>query len=152
MRFEVRLRSTCKTFSIHTLQFQLFVLPALFLGNALCIPVSPAAEVKIESQSQSISPEGLGYDFEYTLSDGTFRQETAFPNLGQDFLTISGQFGYIGPDGIKYVVTYLANNDGFSPHGDHLPGQEKEEQEFKPPQTAPVDHDISPGVIKTLVG
>lgn len=32
-----------------------------------------------------------------------------------------GIYYYVGPDQVKYTVTYTADDDGFKPSGEHLP-------------------------------
>lgn len=44
-------------------------------------------------------------------------------NKGTDdeVMRAEGIFYYVGPDKVKYTVTYTADENGFIPHADHLP-------------------------------
>lgn len=56
-------------------------------------------------------------------SDGTRRQEQAELREFGDHqaLAVRGSYAYIGPDGREYSVSYVADENGFHPEGDHLP-------------------------------
>lgn len=36
-------------------------------------------------------------------------------------ISVRGQFSYVGPDGVNYLVEYVADKNGFRPVGKHLP-------------------------------
>lgn len=62
--------------------------------------------------------------FSYETSNGIAAQESAqLKNAGSENEAIEarGQYEYTGPDGQRYVVSYVANEDGFQPQGAHLP-------------------------------
>lgn len=55
-----------------------------------------------------------GYNFQYDLSDGHYRRESGWYSDGdKKMLRISGQYGYIAPDGKVVDVRYTADEDGF---------------------------------------
>lgn len=53
----------------------------------------------------------------YELDNGqTFSQSGSLKNVGEDSVVIvSGQYSFVGPDGITYWVDYVADEDGFHP-------------------------------------
>lgn len=62
--------------------------------------------------------------FRYELSDGTAREEQAeLKNAGTDneALSVKGSITWVAPDGQKYSLTYIADENGFQPQGAHLP-------------------------------
>lgn len=44
-------------------------------------------------------------------------------NAGTDdeYIIMRGSYSYVGPDGVLYTVSYVADKDGFRPTGPHLP-------------------------------
>lgn len=61
-------------------------------------------------------------------SDGQNRQEHGeLRNVGTDHesIAVRGSYSYIGPDGVKYTVNYVADEFGFQPEGEHLPTNNK---------------------------
>ncbi|XP_019872727.1 flexible cuticle protein 12-like [Aethina tumida] len=65
-----------------------------------------------------------GYNFAYETSNGIAAQEQAQlvnPNTDNESIAVRGSFRYIGPDGVTYEVTYIADDNGFQPQGAHLP-------------------------------
>ncbi|KAJ0179917.1 hypothetical protein K1T71_004508 [Dendrolimus kikuchii] len=69
---------------------------------------------------------GLGnYKFAYEQSDGT-KQEQVGEIRNKDsenpILEVKGTFTWIGPDGVSYNVTYVANEDGYKPQMEQGPG------------------------------
>lgn len=58
----------------------------------------------------------INYRFEQ--SDGTIREEQGeLRNAGSEneALVMKGFYAWIGPDGIKYTVNYIADENGFKP-------------------------------------
>lgn len=43
------------------------------------------------------------------------------PDTDKESLVITGSFSYVGPDGVNYTVTYVADSNGFRPQGAHIP-------------------------------
>ncbi|RVE46293.1 hypothetical protein evm_009012 [Chilo suppressalis] len=70
--------------------------------------------------------DGLGtYNFLYELSDKSSRQEQGeLKNVGTDeeALVMRGSYTWVGPDGLEYKVTYVADENGFQPTIDQPPG------------------------------
>ncbi|XP_055846614.1 larval cuticle protein 65Ag1-like [Episyrphus balteatus] len=65
-----------------------------------------------------------GYNFAVETSDGKSHIEKAIlKNIGSEneAISVSGQYSYLGNDGITYSVSYVADENGFQPSGAHLP-------------------------------
>ncbi|CAG9560424.1 unnamed protein product [Danaus chrysippus] len=62
---------------------------------------------------------GLGsYSFAWELSDGSKHEEQGqLKNQGTEAeaLSVQGQYAWVGPDGVTYTVTYLADENGYQP-------------------------------------
>ncbi|XP_021207426.1 endocuticle structural protein SgAbd-6-like [Bombyx mandarina] len=96
---------------------------------ALCLvgivaTAPPPREVQILKYENVNSGRG-SYKFGFGQSDGTrFEQEGALKNEGQEHesLSVRGQFSWVGPDGVTYTVTYVADEDGYQPEIEQGPG------------------------------
>ena len=70
------------------------------------------------------SPKTTLCPFSYETSNGIAADETGeVRNVGaeDEYIAVQGSFKYLGPDGVTYTVTYVADENGFQPQGDHLP-------------------------------
>lgn len=68
----------------------------------------------------------LIFYFSYQTSDGVSRQESAElknPGTENEALVVKGSYTYVGADGVQYTVTYIADENGFQPQGQHIPAQ-----------------------------
>ncbi|XP_048485196.1 flexible cuticle protein 12-like [Plutella xylostella] len=69
---------------------------------------------------------GLGqYRYGYEQSNGQRHDETGeLKNAGQEneSLVVRGSYSWVGPDGVTYTVTYLADNNGYQPTIEQGPG------------------------------
>lgn len=81
-------------------------------------------DAAILRQAQDISPEGsYNYNFETengirNAAEGTL--ENVGPN-GEPAVVARGNFQFTAPDGTPIAVSYVADQNGYQPVGDHLP-------------------------------
>ncbi|KAL9697936.1 hypothetical protein quinque_001377 [Culex quinquefasciatus] len=74
------------------------------------------AELKVVDQSNNHDPEEFNWSYE--LSDGREVRQNAFWNTKPDgtrYLQVNGLYSYVGPDGVKYTVSYFADETGYHP-------------------------------------
>lgn len=60
----------------------------------------------------------------YETSDGISRSEEAeIKNAGteNETLVVRGTISWVAPDGQTYTITFIADENGFQPVGEHLP-------------------------------
>ncbi|XP_023935941.1 endocuticle structural glycoprotein SgAbd-5-like [Bicyclus anynana] len=79
----------------------------------------------IVKHESDVNPEG--YNFEFETSDGTSRQEQGtLKQISEDHqaIAVQGSYKYTAPDGLTYVVTFIADEHGYQPQ-EHIeqPGQ-----------------------------
>ncbi|KAH8380058.1 hypothetical protein KR009_008684, partial [Drosophila setifemur] len=83
----------------------------------------PQNDVEIQEYESENTGFG-GYKFSYKLSDGTIRtEEGTVNNAGQEneSISIRGSVSWVAPDGVTYSISFVADENGFQPVGDHLP-------------------------------
>lgn len=81
-----------------------------------------ATIVKYENENIGVD----GYKFAFETSDGTKREETGeLKNLGGDegeAVVMRGSFTWKDEEtGQVYTITFIADENGYQPQGDHLP-------------------------------
>lgn len=81
-----------------------------------------AKEIPIVYQEMDLLPEG-SFHWSYEGADGSkAAQEGALKSNGEEELLVQkGSYSYVGDDGLTYSVSYVADENGFQPVGDHLP-------------------------------
>ncbi|XP_055846585.1 flexible cuticle protein 12-like [Episyrphus balteatus] len=99
------------------------VFSALF-AVAMCasVPQDSAHAEVLRYDNDNIGVEG--YHWALETSDGkSVSEEGSLENVGKEdeSLVVRGQYSYVGPDGVTYTVTYIADKNGFQPQGAHLP-------------------------------
>ncbi|XP_037944636.1 endocuticle structural glycoprotein SgAbd-8 [Teleopsis dalmanni] len=81
----------------------------------------PIPILKMESK---LNPD-CSYNYEYETGNGINVEEMGFVKNrgveGEEAQTAEGSFSYTSPEGIAISVTYIADENGFQPQGDHLP-------------------------------
>ncbi|XP_046960510.1 cuticle protein CP14.6-like [Vanessa cardui] len=66
-----------------------------------------------------------GYNFAFEQSDGQTREEQGeLRNEGREdeYTAVKGSYSWVGPDGVKYIVRYIADENGFQPEIEEGPG------------------------------
>ncbi|KPJ13958.1 Larval cuticle protein LCP-14 [Papilio machaon] len=83
------------------------------------VPDQQAAVVRSDYQN---SPEGYQYVYE-TENGISAHAEGVIKTLNKDEVshTVQGSVSYIAPDGQKIETSYVADEFGYKPTGDHLP-------------------------------
>ncbi|KAL4706508.1 hypothetical protein ACJJTC_015706 [Scirpophaga incertulas] len=87
---------------------------------------APQNPQDVEILRYDINNGGLdAYNFAWELSDGTRHEEQGqLKNQGteNEGLSVQGEYMWIGPDGVKYLVKYIADENGFQPTIEQGPG------------------------------
>ncbi|KAH8302298.1 hypothetical protein KR044_004922 [Drosophila immigrans] len=85
-------------------------------GGGQDIPI-----IKLESK---INADG-SYKYEYETGNGIKAEEMGYLKNagveGAEALAVEGSFSYSSPEGEQISLTYIADENGFQPQGDHLP-------------------------------
>ncbi|ODM95899.1 Endocuticle structural glycoprotein SgAbd-1 [Orchesella cincta] len=85
-------------------------------------PVGGEEILIIRSESEN-NADGT-YRYLWETSDGTQVEESGYlkPNGNDDPIQVAqGSYQYFSPEGELIRVTYIADENGFQPQGDHLP-------------------------------
>lgn len=83
---------------------------------------APNADTVLLKQESDVGIDG--YSFAYEQSDGSARQETGkLVNIAPevDALRVRGTIEWVSPDGQKFVLRYIADENGYQPEADFLP-------------------------------
>ncbi|XP_064543190.1 larval cuticle protein 65Ab1-like [Drosophila montana] len=94
------------------------ILFAAFCALACAAP----SDVVITDQRLDVEPEK--WSFNSATSDGASAQQSGvLTNAGSEHeaIAVKGSFEHVGPDGVKYTVNYIADENGFQPEGAHIP-------------------------------
>ncbi|XP_046393074.1 endocuticle structural glycoprotein ABD-4-like [Ischnura elegans] len=105
---------------------------SMLVALAAARPQKVEEPIAIVSQNSDQGPDG-SYVFSYETANG-IRSETTGevrpnpnPPLTKDaegaaqIVVSRGSYSYTAPDGTPITLTYIADENGFQPQGDHLP-------------------------------
>ncbi|XP_047020582.1 cuticle protein 19-like [Helicoverpa zea] len=96
----------------------------LALVTAAC--AAPQNQQDVQIVRYDVNNAGLdSYSFAWELSDGSKHEEQGqLKNQGteNEAIAVQGQYVWVGPDGVTYTVTYLADENGFQPQIQQGPG------------------------------
>ncbi|KAK9721342.1 Insect cuticle protein [Popillia japonica] len=85
---------------------------------------SPGQSIAILRQQSDLNPDG-SYQWSYETENGISAQEQGqlknVPNSQEPAIEAQGGFQYTAPDGTPIQLSYVANENGFQPQGNHLP-------------------------------
>ncbi|KAL6436046.1 hypothetical protein ACFW04_005687 [Cataglyphis niger] len=97
------------------------------VSAVFALPVLESHDTQIPNLALHISgpsPDG-SYNYNYETGNGIQAQEQGqlvkTKNGKEDALYVQGSFSYPDPDGRPVALSYVADENGFQPTGDHLP-------------------------------
>ncbi|XP_055912844.1 cuticle protein CP14.6-like [Eupeodes corollae] len=93
---------------------------AVALSASIATDSSHAETLRYDNDNIGVE----GYKYAVETSDGKAASEQGIvKNVGaeNEAIAVQGQYSYVGPDGVTYTVTYIADENGFQPQGAHLP-------------------------------
>ncbi|XP_069984883.1 cuticle protein AMP1A-like isoform X4 [Penaeus vannamei] len=61
------------------------------------------------------------YNFDFEAANGIRFSQAGSPDGDEDAVIKAGEYSYTAPDGTEIHLTYVADENGFQPQGDHLP-------------------------------
>ncbi|XP_011188635.1 endocuticle structural glycoprotein SgAbd-3 [Zeugodacus cucurbitae] len=96
----------------------------LLLVVCLCFASALAKEeVKLISNEAMVEYDGK-FHYHYELGDGSKASQDGFlkkVDTEHEGESIEGKFAFVADDGKEYLVTYIADENGYQPQGEHLP-------------------------------
>ncbi|XP_062550572.1 cuticle protein CP14.6-like [Armigeres subalbatus] len=93
----------------------LMMVGLMLVASIDAMPASPDADATITKQEQEVNPDG-SFSYAFETSNGIKASASS-----SDGAKITGEYSYTGPDGVLYVVRYVADETGFHPEGTHIP-------------------------------
>lgn len=93
------------------------------MALAWAAPQSPTEPIPIVRQESDINPDG-SYSYSYETGNSIIADEKGeLKNAGgeEPVIAVQGQFQYPSDDGRTIQLSYIADENGFQPSGDHLP-------------------------------
>ncbi|XP_043231523.1 methyl farnesoate epoxidase-like [Amphibalanus amphitrite] len=117
-------QSTMKLFVFAAVLAVAAAAPAPDRGYSAPAPTYAPKVYQILKQESELRDD-QSYDSHFETENGIYASESGRPVEGygddEESYSVSGQFSYLGDDGVTYSVTYTADGDGFQPQGAHLP-------------------------------
>uniref|UniRef100_A0A2H1WSQ4 SFRICE_036472 n=1 Tax=Spodoptera frugiperda TaxID=7108 RepID=A0A2H1WSQ4_SPOFR len=90
------------------------------------VAAAPQNVQDVQILRYDLNNDGLGaYNYAFDQSDGTGHNEDGeIRNAGSEdeFVAVRGSYSWVGPDGVKYTVNYVADENGFQPTIEQGPG------------------------------
>lgn len=103
--------------------FQIAILFCVSAVFALS-PLKPETKASLTLNIYGPNSDG-SYSYNYETGNGIHVQEEGqivkTENGEEDIVHVQGSFSYPNPDGKSVALSYVADEDGFQPKGDHLP-------------------------------
>ncbi|KAG8041460.1 hypothetical protein G9C98_002753 [Cotesia typhae] len=97
---------------------------ALFALVAVAV-AAPQGEVTVVKSYENDNTGFDNYRYSYELSDGQQKEESGelrtVPGAESPFYVVRGSYTWRDQEGRAYTVTYIADENGFQPNGEHLP-------------------------------
>ncbi|KAJ8910376.1 hypothetical protein NQ315_012823 [Exocentrus adspersus] len=116
------MKALCGLNLVHIEQATVFL--ALALAAVSCAPQSTEPIPIIKYDNEGVNAEG-SYQWSFESVNGiTAEEQGQLKNAGNsetEAEEVHGSFQYLTNDGTHIHVSYIANEDGFQPQGDHLP-------------------------------
>ncbi|XP_063820963.1 endocuticle structural glycoprotein ABD-5-like [Ostrinia nubilalis] len=127
----------------------------IILLSVVALAAAAPADVQL-LWSEYVNDGSGSYHFDFEQSDGTKHESQGdLKNKGREdeFLAVEGSYEWVGPDGVRYVVTYTADENGYRPEIEQIqPGQPSgPEQPIQPGYPAPPTT-YRPLLIASLLG
>ncbi|XP_059607798.1 endocuticle structural glycoprotein SgAbd-5-like [Phlebotomus argentipes] len=97
---------------------------ALLACLAAAVPLPDGLEPRIPVLERTeVRDEHGQYALSYLTANGiaTAEQGALKQSAGGNVLVRQGSWAYLGPDNVKYVVNYVADENGYRATGSHLP-------------------------------
>ncbi|KAK2583296.1 hypothetical protein KPH14_009298 [Odynerus spinipes] len=107
---------------------KLIIALSALLAVAVAIPRPQADQqdqVVIVKETPSDNIGVGGYNYGYELSNGQHHEESAelkYAGTEDEALAVRGSFSWVDPvTNQRYTITYVADETGFHPQGEHIP-------------------------------
>ncbi|XP_037780499.1 cuticle protein CP14.6-like [Penaeus monodon] len=72
-------------------------------------------------KDERVHEEDGTYNFDFEAANGISFSQAGSPDGDEDAVIKAGEYSYTAPDGTEIHLTFVADENGFQPQGDHLP-------------------------------